>query len=150
MGNRNEILNKQAVNLKNRRKNDLENFDTYDSERLEFGENSNQNRTRRATMYNRPTRRLRANQGNQETEDNSELSDNDDYHPRPTTHFPFGMTQTPFQIMSNWPLELRNNKEDSPAHFLEDLKRFERRYQINNRDILENLDALLMEYAKDW
>ena len=30
MGNRNEILNKQSVNLKNRRKNDHKNFDTDD------------------------------------------------------------------------------------------------------------------------
>ena len=101
-------------------------------------------------MCNRSSGRSRPNQGNQETKDNSELSDNDDYHPRPTTHFPFGMTQIPFQIMNNWPLKFRNNKEDSPAHFLEDLKRFRRGYQINNRDILENLDALLIEDAKDW
>ena len=52
--------------------------------------------------------------------------------------------------MSNWPLKFRNNKEDSPAHFLDDLKRFKRGYQITGRNILENLDALLTEDAKDW
>ena len=62
----------------------------------------------------------------------------------------FGMTQTPFQVMSNWPLKFMNNKEDSPTHFLDDLKRFKRGYQISSRDILENLDALLTEDAKDW
>ena len=60
------------------------------------------------------------------------------------------MSQTPFQIMSNWLIKFRNNKQNSPAHFLENLKRFKRRYQISSRDILENLDALLIENAKDW
>ena len=60
-----------------------------------------------------------------ETEDESELNENIGNYPRTTTHFPFGMTQTPFQVMSNWPLKFRNNKEDSPAHFLDDLKRFQ-------------------------
>ena len=59
------------------------------------------------------------------------------------------MTQIPFQIMSNWPLKFRNNK-DSPAHFLDDLKRFKKGYQISSRDILGNLDALLTVDAKDW
>ena len=67
----------------------------------------------------------------------------------PSAHFPFGMTQTAFQV-SNWPLQFRNNKEDSPAHFLDDLKRFKRGYRINNRDIFENLNALLIEDAKNW
>ena len=52
--------------------------------------------------------------------------------------------------MSNWLLKFRNNKEDSPAHFLDDLKRFKRGYQIGSRDILENLDAFSIEDAKDW
>ena len=51
--------------------------------------------------------------------------------------------------MRNWPLKFRNNKEDSTAHFLEDLKRFKRGYQIGSRDLLENLDAFLIEDAKD-
>ena len=67
----------------------------------------------------------------------------------PTTHFPFGMTQIPYQIMSNWSLKFRNNKEDNLTHFLNDLKRFERGYQISSRDIFEILDALLIEDAKD-
>ena len=60
-----------------------------------------------------------------------------------TTHFCFGMTQTPFQIMSNWPLKFRNKKEDSLALFSEGLKIFKRGCKISSRDVLENLDALL-------
>ena len=67
----------------------------------------------------------------------------------PTTHFLFDMIPTPFKIMSNWSLKLRNNKEDSPANFLDVLERFKRGYQISSTDILENLDALLIEDAKD-
>ena len=52
--------------------------------------------------------------------------------------------------MSNWPIKFRNNKKDSLANLLEYLKRFKRGYQMNDRDILENLDALLIENAKDW
>ena len=150
MERRNEILNKQSVNLRNRRKNVHQNSDTDDSEPLEFGKNFNQNITRRTTIRNRQARRSRADQCNQITEDNSEVSDDDNDHPRPTMHFPFGMTQTLFQVMRNWPLKFRNNKEDSPVHFLDDLKIFKGGYQISGRDILENLDALLTEDAKDW
>ena len=60
------------------------------------------------------------------------------------------MTQTPFQIVSNWPLKFRNNKEDSPAHFLDDLKRLKKGCQISSRDISENLNALLIEDVKDY
>ena len=150
MERRNEILNKQSANLRNRRKNVHLNSDTDDSEPLELEENFNQDRTRRATIGNRPTRRSGVDRNDRETEDESELNDNIGNYPRTTTHFPFGMTQTPFQVMSNRPLKFRNNKEDSPAHFLDDLKRFKRGYQISSRDILENLDALLTEDAKDW
>ena len=132
MERRDKIVNKQSTKLRNRRKNVHLNSDTDDSEPREFEGDSNENRTRRATTQNGPARRSRANQDNQITEDNSEFSDNNN-HPRPTMHFPFGMTQTPFQIMSNWPLKLRNNKEDSPAHFLDDLKRFKKGYQISDR-----------------
>ena len=152
--NRNKVINKQSVQSKerkeprklgheqleihgNRRGNNRRNYDTDDSEPLGIGENLNQNRTLRATICNRSTRRSRVNEYNRETEDDSDLSDNN--HTRPTTHFPFSMTQTPFQIMSNWPLKFRNNKENSPAHFLDDLKRFKRGNQTNSRDILENL-----------
>ena len=127
MERRNEILNKQSANLRNGRKNVHLNFDTGDSEPLESGENFNQDRTRRATIRNRPTRRSGVDRNDRETEDESELNKNIDNYPRTTTHFPFGMTQTPFQVMSNWPLKFRNNKEDSPAHFLDDLKRFKKR-----------------------
>ena len=124
--------------------------DTNDSKPLEFGGNFNQNITRRATIRNRPTRRSRVDRYDRETEDDSELNENIGNHPRSTTHFPFGMTQTPFQVMSNWSLKFRNNKEDIPAHFLDDLKRFKSGYQKSRRDILENLDALLTEDANDW
>ena len=60
------------------------------------------------------------------------------------------MTQTPFQIMSNWTLKFRNNKEDSPAYFLEDLKRFKNGYQMSSRDIIENLDSSLIKNANAW
>ena len=119
MENRNEILNRQSVqfdigkklrelwqeqsvNYNNRRKNDQRNFETDNSEALENIEDLNQNKTRRSTVYNRSTRRSRANQYNREIEDESDLSDNN--HTKPTTHFPFVMTQTPFRIISNWPL----------------------------------------------
>ena len=142
-------MNKQSTKLRNRRKNVHLNSDTDDSEPREFEGDSNKNRTRRATTQNGPARRSRVNRYDQETKDDSELNENIGNYPRTTTHFPFGMTQTPFQIMSNWPLKFRNNKEDSPAHFLYDLKIFKRRYQISSRHILENLDALLTEDAKD-
>ena len=144
-----KAANKQTINLKNKRRCIHQSSDTDNSEPLEFEGNFNQSITRRTTIRNRPARRSRADQCNQITEDNSEVSDNDNDHPRPTMHFSFGMTQTPFQVMSNWPLKFRNNKEDSPAHFLDDLKRFKRGYQISSRDILENMDALLTKNAKD-
>ena len=117
MERRNEILNKQSANLRNRRKDVHLNSDTDDSEALELEENFNQDRTRRATIRNRPTRRSGVDRIERETEDESELNENIGNYPRKTTHFPFGMTHTPFQVMSNWPLKIRNNKEDSPAHF---------------------------------
>ena len=150
IGNNNKILNKQSVNLKNRSRSVQLSSDIDDNETMEFGENSNQNRTRRATIRNRASRRSRAYRFDRGSEDNSELSENVGNHPRSTTHLPFGMIQTPFQTMSNWPLKFKNNKEDSPAHFLNDLKRFKKGYQVSSRDILENLDALLIEDAKDW
>ena len=138
--NKNKTVNKQPINLKNRRTSVHQNSDTEDSEPLEFGGNFNQDRTRQPTIRNRPARLSRVNRDDRETEDDSELNENIGNHPT-TTHFPFGMTQTPFQVMSNLPLKFRNNKEDRPAHFLDDLKRFKRGYQISGRDILENLDA---------
>ena len=139
-GNRNKILNRQSVqfdpekkprelwqkqseNYDTRRKDDHRNFDTDDSEPVEIRENLNQNRTRRSMILNSSTRRSQVNQYNQDIVGDSDLSDNN--HTVPTTHFPFGMTQTPFQIISNWPLEFRNNKEDSQLIFwmtLKDLK----------------------------
>lgn len=67
----------------------------------------------------------------------------------PATCFPFNMIQIPFQIMRNWPFKFRNNKQDNPAHFLE-LERFKIGYRLNDRDVLENFDALLLDQAKDW
>ena len=88
------------------------------------------------------------NQYNEEIEDDSDLSDKN--HTMPTTHFPFGMNQTPFYVMSNWTLKYRNNKEDSPAYVLNDHKRFKKGHEISSRDISENLDALMIDDAKYW
>lgn len=47
-------------------------------------------------------------------------------------------------------MKFHDNKEDSPVHFLDEIKRFKRGYRINDRKILENLDVLLTEDPKDW
>lgn len=60
------------------------------------------------------------------------------------------MIQTPFQIMSGWPVKFRNNKVDNPAQFLNDLERFQRGYRISETDTLENIDAILAEEALEW
>lgn len=59
------------------------------------------------------------------------------------------MIQTSFKILSNCPIKFRKNKEDSLACNLDELKRFKRGYEINDREILENFDSLLIEDAKD-
>ena len=64
--------------------------------------------------------------------------------------FPFGMVQTPFQIMLNWPVKFGNNTDDSPTIFLNNLLRFKRGYKINEQDTLENLDAVLIGEAQSW
>ena len=64
--------------------------------------------------------------------------------------FPFGMVQTPFQIMSNWPVKFGNNTDDSPTIFISNLLRFKRGYKINEKDTLENLDAVLIGEAQSW
>ena len=64
--------------------------------------------------------------------------------------FPFGMVQTPFQIMLNWPVKFGNNTYDSPTIFLSNLLRFKRGYKINEKDTLENLDAVLIGEAQSW
>ena len=51
--------------------------------------------------------------------------------------------------MSNWPLKFRNNKVDRQAYFFDNLKRFKSGCQISSKDILENLDTLLIEDIKD-
>ena len=91
MERRNEILNKQSVNLRNRRKNVHQTSDTDDSEPLEFGENFNQDRTRRATIRDRSTRRSGVDRDDRETEDDSELNEKIGNYPRTSAHFPFGM-----------------------------------------------------------
>ena len=60
------------------------------------------------------------------------------------------MVQTPFQIMSNWPVKFGNNTDDSPTIFLSNLLRFKRGYKINEEDTLENLDAVLIGEAQSW
>ena len=64
--------------------------------------------------------------------------------------FPFGIIQTPFQIMSNWPVKSGNNTDDSPTIFLNNLFRFKRGYKMNEQDTLENLDAVLIGEAQSW
>ena len=64
--------------------------------------------------------------------------------------FLFGMIQTPFQIMLNWPIKFKNNIDDSPTCFLNNLLRFKRGYKINEQEILENLDAVLIGEAQSW
>ena len=64
--------------------------------------------------------------------------------------FPFGMVQTPFQIMLNWPVKFGNNADDSSTIFLSNLSRLKRGYKINEQDSLENLDAVLIGEAQSW
>ena len=45
--------------------------------------------------------------------------------------FPFGMIQTPYQIILNWPVKFRNNIDDSPKNFLSNLLRFKNGYKID-------------------
>ena len=59
--------------------------------------------------------------------------------------FPFGMIQTSTQIMLNWPDRFRNNRDDSLRCSLSNFLKFKRGYKINKQDILENLDAVLIE-----
>ena len=92
MEKREEKLKTKTINVGIGRKNGHQNSDRDDSEPRECRENLNQNRTCRTTIRNRLTRRSRAIRCNQETKDISELSDNDNCNPRPTTHFLFGMT----------------------------------------------------------
>ena len=61
IGNKNKTVNKQPINLKNRRMSVHKNSDADDSEPLEFGGNFSKDRTRRAIIRNRPTRRSRVN-----------------------------------------------------------------------------------------
>ena len=62
--------------------------------------------------------------------------------------FLFGMIQTPFQIMLNWPVKFRNNIDDIPTCFLNNLLRFKRGYKISEQGVLENLDAVLIGEAQ--
>ena len=57
---------------------------------------------------------------------------------------------TPLQIMLNWLVKFRNNFDDSSTYFLDNLLRFKRGYTINEKDILENLDAVLLGEAQSW
>ena len=68
----------------------------------------------------------------------------------PTAYYSFKMIQTPFQIMSGWPIRFRNNKLGSLTDFISQSNRFQKGYQINDADISENLDAFLQEEAGEW
>ena len=64
--------------------------------------------------------------------------------------FPFGMVQTPYQIMLNRPVNFGSNTDYSPTIFLSNLLRFKRGYKINEQDTLENVDAVLIGAAQSW
>ena len=56
---------------------------------------------------------------NRENNDlNKENIQGDESQTVQTLLFPFGMIQTPFQIMLNWPVKFRNNIDDSSTYFL--------------------------------
>ena len=125
-----ELWQEQSKNYDNKRRNrrnynmdmGYTDYDTHDSEQVEIWGNSNKNRIHRSTVrYG--SRCSWVNPYNQEIEEDSDLSENNDTM---TTHFLFGVTQTPFQIMSDWLLKFRNNKYDSAAQFLDDLEIFKR------------------------
>ena len=52
--------------------------------------------------------------------------------------------------MSGQPIRFKNKEVNSPTDYTSQLIRFQRDYQINDEDILENLDALLQEEADEW
>ena len=90
----------------------------------------------------------RNNQGRENYKLKEEIILGDEFQTIQASLFRFGMFQTAFQIMVNWPVRFRNNIDDSPTHFLDDLLWFKRGCRINEKDILENLDAVLVEEAK--
>ena len=91
---------------------------------------------------------------NNQNRENNNLSNediqDDEIQAMRASLLPFGMVQTPFQIMLNWPVKFGNNTDDSPTIFLSNLLRFKRGYKINEKDTLENLDAVLMGEAQSW
>ncbi|XP_043475821.1 uncharacterized protein LOC122507278 [Leptopilina heterotoma] len=87
---------------------------------------------------------------NSEIENPNAQVDNNRHLGNFNNHFPFGMLQTPFQIMSNWPVKFHNNKTDNPVQFLEELFRFMRGYEIPENRVLENIDAVLADEALEW
>ena len=95
---------------------------------------------------------MQAERYNNQSRENNNLSDediqDDEIQAMKASLFPFGMVQTPFQIMLNWPVKFRNNIDDSPTYFLNKLLRFKKGYRINKQDILENLDAVLIGEAQ--
>ena len=58
---------------------------------------------------------------NNQSRENNNLNDediqDDEIQAMRASLFPFGMVQTPFQIMLNWPVKFRNNIDDSPTYF---------------------------------
>ena len=52
--------------------------------------------------------------------------------------------------MLNRPVKFRNNIDDCPTYFLNNLLRFKKGYRINKQDILETLDAVLIGEAQSW
>ena len=89
-----------------------------------------------------------------QSRENNNLSDeniqDDELQAMRASLFPFGMVQTPFQIMLNWPVKFGNNTDDSSTNFLNNLLRFKRGYEMNEQNTLENLDAVLIGEAQSW
>ena len=63
-----------------------------------------------------------------QSRENNNLSDeniqNNELQAMRASLFPFGMVQTPFQIMLNCPVKFGNNTDDSPTIFLSNLNNF--------------------------
>ena len=95
-----------------------------------------------------------AERHNNQSRESNNLSDedtqDDEIQAMRASLFPFGMVHTPFQIMLNWPVKFRNNIDDSPTYFLNNVLRFKKGYRINKQDILEKLDAVLIGEAQSW
>ena len=78
-----------------------------------------------------------AGRHNNQSRENNNLSDEDTHENEiqamRASLFPFEMVQTPFQIMLNWPVKFRNNIDDSPTYFLNNLSRLKKGIESTNK-----------------